>query len=153
MDFSVWGEYVGGFLVALYAIWNIVNKFLDQTAGRKKKIEEKKAAEKEEFNKQVYNTIEPIIKPLNKTVEEIKKLNQIQNEELKNLTISNKDILRKMIMDIYHKYEGVKKIPRSVRDQLDKLYEDYKALLGNSYIDKYYARIIKWEVIEDHDII
>ena len=58
-----------------------------------------------------------------------------------------------MIMDIYHKYEGVKKIPRSVRDQLDKLYEDYKALLGNSYIDKYYARIIKWEVIEDHDII
>ena len=56
-------------------------------------------------------------------------------------------------MDIYHKYEDVKKIPRSVRDQLDKLYEDYKALHGNSYIDKYYARIIKWEVIEDHDII
>lgn len=153
MDFSIWGEYIGGALVALYAIWNIVNKFLDQTAGRKKKIEEKKAAEKEEFNKQVYNTIEPIIKPLNKTVEEIKKLNEIQNEELKNLTISNKDILRKMIMDIYHKYEDVKKIPRSVRDQLDKLYDDYKALNGNSYIDKYYSRAIKWEVIEDHDII
>ena len=112
MDFSIWGEYIGGALVALYAIWNIVNKFLDQTAGRKKKIEEKKAAEKEEFNRQVYNAIEPIIKPLNETVEEIKKLNQIQNEELKNLTISNKDILRKMIMDIYHKYEDVKKIPR-----------------------------------------
>ena len=41
MDFSIWGEYIGGALVALYAIWNIVNKFLDQTAGRKKKIEEK----------------------------------------------------------------------------------------------------------------
>ena len=40
MDFSIWGEYIGGALVALYAIWNIVNKFLDQTAGRKKKIEE-----------------------------------------------------------------------------------------------------------------
>ena len=153
MDFSVWGEYVGGFLVALYAIWNIINKFLDQTAGRKKKIEEKKAAEKEEFNKQVRNSIEPIINPLKETVEEIKKINEGQIEELKNLTISNKDILRKQIMDIYHKYENERSIPQSVREQLNELYKDYKRIKGNSYIDKYYHRTEEWTTIYDHDII
>jgi hypothetical protein len=57
-----------------------------------------------------------------------------------------------MIMDIYHEYEDIRALPESVREQLDELYKDYKALGGNSYIDKRYARMQKWDTIPDHDM-
>ena len=59
------------------------------------------------------------------------------------------DMLRQRIMVIYHKYREVQIISRYDREIVDQLYKDYKKAGGNSYIEKIYARIKRWEVIED----
>ena len=151
MDWLLVGEIVGGILVAFYSIWNVVNKFLDQTSGRKQKRKEKEEEERQEFTQHIMEAISPVIDPLKETVNEIKVINQEQTEQLKNLTTSEKDTLRKMIMDIYNTYEDTRALPEAVREQLDELYKDYKTLRGNSYIDKYYARMEKWETIPSHE--
>lgn len=35
------------------------------------------------------------------------------------------------------------------REALEQYYKDYKALNGNSYIDKYYSRMILWDIVAD----
>ena len=65
------------------------------------------------------------------------------------LVISAKDVLREKIMAIYHKNKGRRKIDESEKEALDQYYKDYKAIKGNSYIDKYYARMERWEMIPE----
>ena len=116
------------------------------------KREEQEQAKRQEFDQRIMEAISPILDPIKADVKEIKEINQAQSKTLKDLTTSEKDCLRKMIMDIYHEYEDIRALPESVREQLDELYKDYKALGGNSYIDKRYARMQKWDTIPDHDM-
>jgi len=85
-------------------------------------------------------------------LKEIKKINLKQSESIDNIIKGLRDILRYQIMDIYHKYRKLKKIPISDKEKLDESYNNYKHLHGNNYIDKYYNRTKKWEVIYDEDL-
>ena len=67
------------------------------------------------------------------------------------LVISAKDVLREKIMAIYHKNKYNRTLTEYEREALNQYYIDYKALNGNSYIDKRYARMNKWKVIYDDD--
>lgn len=67
------------------------------------------------------------------------------------LVISAKDVLREKIMAIYHKNKYNRTMTEYEREALNQYYVDYKALYGNSYIDKRYARMNKWKVIYDDD--
>lgn len=67
------------------------------------------------------------------------------------LVLTAKDVLREKIMKIYNDYRKDKILPISKKEQLEQYYIDYKALKGNSYIDKYYNRMKKWEVIDEED--
>lgn len=71
---------------------------------------------------------------------------QLQYETL---TISAKDVLREKIMAVYHKNKHRRKLDESEKEALDQYYKDYKAIKGNSYIDKYYGRMKRWEVIPE----
>lgn len=94
-------------------------------------------------------------------------LNEIQNEVLSNVSVplneikamleqqmasievlkqGTKDVLRQKIMAIYHEYKAERAFPIHVKEALDELYKDYKKEGGNSYIDKYYGRMGKWEI-------
>ena len=68
---------------------------------------------------------------------------------LEALKISAKDVLREKIMAIYHKNKYNRTMTEYEREALTQYYKDYKALNGNSYIDKRYARMDKWQVIYD----
>ena len=68
---------------------------------------------------------------------------------LEALKISAKDVLREKIMAIYHKNKYNRTMTEYEREALTQYYKDYKALDGNSYIDKRYARMDKWQVIYD----
>jgi hypothetical protein len=70
-------------------------------------------------------------------------------EQYEALVISAKDVLREKIMGIYHKNKKDKTLTLNEKEALDQYYVDYKAMKGNSYIDKYYNRMKKWRVIED----
>ena len=67
------------------------------------------------------------------------------------LVISAKDVLREKIMAIYHKNKFNRTMTEYEREALNQYYVDYKALNGNSYIDKRYNRMNKWKVIYDDD--
>ena len=65
------------------------------------------------------------------------------------LAISAKDVLREKIMAIYHKNKKDRTLSYHEKEALDQYYKDYKAIKGNSYIDKYYARMMQWAIIDD----
>lgn len=67
------------------------------------------------------------------------------------LVISAKDVLREKIMAIYHKNKYNRTMTEYEREALNQYYIDYKALNGNSYIDKRYNRMDKWKIIFDDD--
>lgn len=65
------------------------------------------------------------------------------------LAISAKDVLREKIMAVYHRNKQRRQLEESEKEALDQYYIDYKAIKGNSYIDKYYNRMKAWEVVPD----
>lgn len=69
---------------------------------------------------------------------------------MESLKISAKDVLREKIMAIYHKNKNDRIILEHEHEALEQYYKDYKALGGNSYIDKYYRRMSKWVVQYDN---
>lgn len=78
-------------------------------------------------------------------------LNQVSTltEQYEALAISAKDVLREKIMAIYHKNKVDKVLSFHEKEALDQYYIDYKAIKGNSYIDKYYKRMCLWTVNDD----
>lgn len=55
--------------------------------------------------------------------------------------------LRSEMLRIYYKHQKVEKIRQYEYENFVLLYEAYKALKGNSFIDKIYKEIQKWEII------
>lgn len=90
-------------------------------------------------------------------------LNEIKNEVIKTvggtisqnsidleaLKISARDVLREKIMAIYHKNKHNRAMSEYEREALTQYYKDYKALNGNSYIDKRYERMKHWTIVYD----
>lgn len=73
-------------------------------------------------------------------------------EDLEALKISARDVLREKIMAIYHKNKRARTISEYEREALEQYYKDYKALKGNSYIDKRYSRMSKWQIVYDEEL-
>lgn len=81
--------------------------------------------------------------------ENMTKIISKQNTNIDILTRSSKDVLREKIMAIYHKNKERRLLECYEREALDQYYIDYKAMNGNSYIDKYYSIMKKWGVLPD----
>lgn len=99
---------------------------------------------------------EEVLKEVNGTLEEIKNMNNDQNIQLAHLDAmmntlnqGSRDVLRQKIMALYNSHKHDKTLGFDEKDNLDALYSDYKAIGGNSYIDRVYNRMIKWKVQED----
>ena len=84
-------------------------------------------------------------------LKEVKDDIKSNSDTIEALTISAKDVLREKIMAIYHKNKHNRTMTEYEREALNQYYIDYKALKGNSYIDKRYNRMDKWQVIYDDD--
>ncbi len=85
-------------------------------------------------------------------------LQSIQNElsqveclahQYEMLVISAKDVLREKIMQIYFKNRQDRVLSNHEKEALEQYYKDYKAIGGNSYIDRYYNRMATWSVLPD----
>ena len=64
-----------------------------------------------------------------------------------NLVNGMKCQLRSDMLHIYYQYKDEKKIRQYELENFVYLYKAYKALKGNSFIDKIYKEVMKWEVI------
>lgn len=64
-----------------------------------------------------------------------------------NLINGMKCQLRSDMLHIYYQYKDSKKIRQYEFENFVYLYKAYKALGGNSFIDKIYKEVMSWEVI------
>jgi hypothetical protein len=55
--------------------------------------------------------------------------------------------LRHDMLHIYYEYKDTKKIRQYELENFVYLYKAYKALKGNSFIDKIYKEVMTWEVV------
>ena len=55
--------------------------------------------------------------------------------------------LRHDMLQIYYRYEEKEEIPQYQYENFARMYEAYKALKGNSFVDKIYKDIQEWEVV------
>ena len=132
-----WIILIGAAIGAITAIYKFFLKpYVFFRNKRNKNIEEKEG-------------VKDKLKEIEQTVKEIKEINLQQSVAINNMDRSTKDILRQRIMTIFHTYRHSRKMPLHIKEELDELFKDYKAQNGNNYIDKYYERMKKWEVIED----
>jgi hypothetical protein len=104
---------------------------------------------REKYKQDRYNYLcqikDEVLKCIQSELEQVDQLN-LQYEAL---AISAKDVLREKIMAIYHKNKHERRMSGYEREALTQYYKDYKAINGNSYIDKYYARMKNWATDED----
>jgi dGTP triphosphohydrolase len=118
------------------------NMFLEHDLETRKKYK----GDRENYLKEIKcATLEDLQSPLDELIQIQREL----KEELEKVNRSTKDMLRQRIIAIYDTYKVEGKIPQTVRENLDELYKDYTSQGGNSYITKYYKRMIQWEVIPD----
>lgn len=117
---------------------------LDEVLPEKLKAHDLLIRDKYKADRQQYllDIKEEVVKTLGGTVDQNK-------EDLEALIISAKDVLREKIMAIYHEYKSERAFPTHKKEALVQYYKDYKKLNGNSYIDKYYARMKSWKEIYD----
>lgn len=66
---------------------------------------------------------------------------------LRKITEGQKCQLRSDMLSIYYHNRETKKIRQYEYENFVMLYEAYKALKGNSFIDKIYDEVKKWDVI------
>lgn len=66
---------------------------------------------------------------------------------IKKLAAGNRCQMRNDMLQIYYKYVEKEEIPQYQYENFVAMYEAYKALNGNSFIDKIYKDIQEWEVV------
>lgn len=89
------------------------------------------------------------IKKVSNDITEIKQTNEDQmikiNQLLENqeqLAITDKHVLRALITGKYYEYSAKCFLPMYERECVSLLYEDYKALHGNTFIDGLYEKMM-----------
>lgn len=156
---------IGALCAAIYKIWDFFAKptsklkqkslekekarviqILDGVLPEKLKEHDLQTRDKYKADRQQYllDIKEEVVKALGGNVSQ-------NQEDLEALQISARDVLREKIMSIYHKNKQSRTLSEYEREALDQYYKDYKALKGNSYIDKRYSRMIKWTVNYDEE--
>lgn len=154
---------LGALCAAIYKIWDFFAKpttFLKSKKEQREKERIKEVLDKELpiiLKKHDLETKEKYKADRERYLQEIKEevLGEVSDpiakntDDLEALKISAKDVLREKIMAVYHKNKRERVLLEHEKEALVQYYKDYKKLNGNSYIDKYHARMEKWQVIYD----
>ena len=136
---------IGGAAAATFTIAKFLGVPFNFIKKKRKKQVEK---DLEELLPQFF---EKYMEKISGELKEIKEINITQNKTIDNLLYGIRDSLRYQIMDIYQRYKKARKIPQYEKEKLDDTYQDYKKINGNHYIDKYYHRMEKWEIIPNEE--
>ena len=123
-----------------------IKKILDEDFPERIKGFDKETEQKHQTHQE--NCVQQIKKEVLKEVEDDISRN---SKTIEALVISARDVLREKIMGIYHKNKATHSMTEYEREALAQYYKDYKALDGNSYIDRRYERMVGWETIYDED--
>ena len=106
------------------------------------KLREKYKADREQYLQDIKEAVVQEIET------QLNAVDSIQGD-MEALAESAKDVLREKIMALYHKNKRSRTFEEHEKEALTQYYKDYKAIGGNSYIDKYWVRMETWSVIPD----
>ena len=146
MNFSSIASAVGGFLVLVYLVWQVIVKFCGDKEWFSKRRKEHQKRKEEENKKQLKQTIKEVIEPM------LLKLEERDNEQDRKLTClihSSNDMMRAEIVKIYYHYLPYKKMLQYSRELLNKLFHDYHDQGGNSFIEDIYNEMKTWPVVSN----
>lgn len=117
------------------------------------KTREKYKADRERY---LHEIEAEVLNDTESTLEEIRRINSEQTSQLgelnklmEKLHQGQRDILRQKIMAMYQKHKTDRLLSYDEKDDIEALYRDYKAINGNSYIDRVYNRMETWNVQPD----
>lgn len=140
--------YIEAFAVLLGAgatIYGVCKKILDRVV--KDQMQEPLGA----INTQIA-TLTTTVDKLTETVNVVQQTNNDQMEKINllleyqsQLGTTDKHILRALITGKYYEYKVKGYLPTFERECITLLYEDYKALNGNTFIDGLYAELMTLE--------
>lgn len=71
--------------------------------------------------------------------------------QIKKLTNGTRCQLRNDMLAIYYKHKKSKTIPQFEYENFVALYDAYKALKGNSFVDKLYSDIKGWDISSEEE--
>lgn len=156
---------LGALCAAIYKIWDFFAK--PTSTLKKKSLDRRKALIREVLKEELPSYLEThdlkirdkykadrqryLVDIKDEVLKQVGNTIDSNAEDLEALKISAKDVLREKIMRIYHSYRHDRALPLYEREALEQYYKDYKKLKGNSYIDKYYGRMSKWQTIYEDD--
>ena len=146
MNFSSIASAVGGFLVLVYLVWQVVVKFCGDKEWFSKRRKEHQKRKEEENKKQLKETIKEVIEPM---LSELKERDNEQDKKLTCLIHSSNDMMRAEIVKIYYRYLPYKKMLQYSRELLNKLFHDYHDQGGNSFIEDMYNEMKTWPVVSN----
>lgn len=87
-----------------------------------------------------------LVKPIRNRVLGIQALKDEQDKKMDALTEGVKCLLRTDMLNIYYAHNEEDTIPQFEFENFVFLYQAYKTLGGNSFIDRVYEEVKKWEV-------
>lgn len=146
MNFSSIASAIGGFLVLIYLVWQVVVKFCGDKEWFSKRRKERQKQKEEENKKQLKETIKEVIEPM---LLELKERDSEQDRKLNCLIHSSNDMMRAEIVKIYYRYLPHKKMLQHSRELLNKLFHDYHDQGGNSFIEDIYNEMKTWPVVNN----
>lgn len=164
---------IGAVLVGITTIYKF---FSNAGKGVRNKVKQVQQAQEQTLNEAIDERLKTVLPDILKQhdleirekylSDRLRYLTEIKNEVVRNISgeleiVSQheasmcmfsevlKELLRERIMTIYSRKQHRRQLEEHEKVQLDKAYQEYKQIGGNSYIDDYYERMMTWEIVPD----
>ena len=145
---------ISALIIAIKNIYGFIRKPVDDYQERANEAEEQHIEnvlkrEMPNLMKENCKTIIGAIDELKEmTIEQEGQLSQIQ-DSIDLLNQSQLDIMRYNMNKIYYKYHPYRKILSADKKAFMKIYNDYKSMDGNTWIDSLYSEVKDWPIVEE----
>ena len=145
---------VSAVIIAGKNIWSFFKKPVDDIHARASEKEEQHI--EEILQREMPGLLEQNCNVIIGSLNELKQMTMAQEKQLNDiygaielLNQSQLDMMRYDMNKIYYKYRPFKKILSADKKAFIKIYNDYKSMDGNTWIDTLYAELKDWPIVED----
>ena len=145
---------ISAFIIAAKNIVGFLKQPVDDLKASAREDEEKHI--EEILKREMPSLLQENCKSIMGALDELKDMTMGQEAQLDEiqdaidlLNQSQLDMMRYNMNKIYYKYRPYKKILNADKKAFIKIYNDYKSMDGNTWIDSLYAEVKEWPIVEE----
>lgn len=145
---------ISAVLIAAQTIFKFLKKPVDDLKQSARDDEEKHV--EEILKREMPSLLAENCKTIMSSLDELKDMTMGQEAQLDEiqtsidlLNESQLDMMRYNMNKIYYKYRPYKKILSADKKAFIKIYNDYKTMNGNTWIDSLYSELKDWPIVEE----